>query len=194
MKTIALYGGSFDPPHLAHEAIVKALRELGFIDKVVVMPTYLNPFKETYTAPAELRLQWLQDIFSSYKDVEVSSYEVDLKKKVPTIMTVKHLLNSYDKIYLVIGADNLKSLHQWYNYDELKKLVTFIVVTRDQIEIPEDFIRLDINEEISSSALRKKFDPSKIPRKVRDKITQYYKEHNAKQNTKHSRHTRQEQS
>jgi len=190
MKTIALYGGSFDPPHLAHEAIVKALRELEFIDKVVVMPTFLNPFKETFTAPAELRLQWLKDIFSSYKDVEVSSYEVDLKRRVPTIETVKYLLNSYDKVYLVIGADNLKSLHQWYKFDELKRVVTFIVVTRDEIEIPKNFIRLDLHEDISSSDLRKNFDSLKIPKKARAKITQYYKEHNAKQNTKNSRYTR----
>ncbi|WP_151900962.1 nicotinate (nicotinamide) nucleotide adenylyltransferase [Sulfurimonas hydrogeniphila] len=190
MKTIALYGGSFDPPHIAHEAIVKALGELDFIDKVVVMPTFLNPFKKTFTAPAELRLQWLRDIFSSYKDVEVSSYEVDLKKKVPTVATVKHLLDSYDKIYLVIGADNLKSLHQWYAYDELKKLVTFIIVTRDRIKVPKDFIQLNIDEDISSSMLRENFDSSKIPKKVRDEITQYYKEHNARQNTKHSKHTR----
>ncbi|WP_457748802.1 nicotinate (nicotinamide) nucleotide adenylyltransferase [Sulfurimonas sp.] len=180
MKTIALYGGSFDPPHLAHEAIVKTLRELDFIDKVVVMPTFLNPFKEAFTAPAELRLKWLKDIFSSYKDVEISSYEVDLKRKVPTIETVKHLLKSYDKIYVLIGADNLQSLPHWYKFNELNKLVTFIVATRDDIEIPKNFIRLEINEDISSSKLRKNFDSSKIPKKARDKITQYYKEHNAR--------------
>jgi len=180
MKTIALYGGSFDPPHLAHEAIVKALSKLDFIDKVVVMPTFLNPFKETFTAPALLRLAWLKEIFSSYKNVAISSYEVDLKKKVPTIETVKHLLRSYDKVYLVIGADNLKSLPTWYKFDELKKLVTFIVVTRDMIEIPKNFIHLDINENISSSILRQKIYGSKIPKKVRNKITQYYKEHNAR--------------
>ncbi|UCN00842.1 nicotinate (nicotinamide) nucleotide adenylyltransferase [Sulfurimonas sp. SWIR-19] len=190
MKTIALYGGSFDPPHIAHEAIVKALRKLEFIDKVVVMPTFLNPFKKTFTAPAELRLQWLKDIFASYEDVEVSAYEVKLKRKVPTITTVKHLLKCYDKVYLVIGADNLASLHQWYAYDELKKLVTFIVVTRDAVKIPKNFIQLDIDEDISSSGLRENFDSSKIPEKVRDEITQYYKEHNARQNTKHSKHTR----
>ncbi len=190
MKTIALYGGSFDPPHLAHEAIVKALSKLDFIEKVVVMPTFLNPFKKSFTAPAELRYKWLKEIFASLKKVEVSSYEVDLKKKVPTITTVKHLLKSYDKVYLVIGADNLTSLHQWYAYDELKKLVTFIVVTRDAVKIPKNFIRLDINEDISSSGLRENFDSSKVPKKVRDEITQYYKEHNARQNTKHSKHTR----
>ena len=186
MRTIALYGGSFDPPHLGHEAIVKALRDLDFIDKVVVMPTFLNPFKESFTAPAELRLQWLKKIFSSYKDVEVSSYEVDLKQKVPTVATVKHLLKQYNKIYLVIGADNLKSLHKWYKFDELKKMVTFIVITRDNIEIPKNFIRLNVNENISSSRLRENFERSKIPKKVADEITQYYKEHNARQNTKNS--------
>ena len=180
MKTIALYGGSFDPPHLAHEAIVKALKKLEFIDKVVVMPTFLNPFKETFTAPAELRLHWLRDIFSSYNDVEVSAYEVDLKKKVPTIDTVKNLLKDYGKIYLVIGADNLKSLQDWYKYDELKELATFIVATRKNIKIPKKFIKLDINENISSSHLRENLDISKIPKKVRDEIAQYYKEHNAR--------------
>ncbi len=180
MKTIALYGGSFDPPHLAHEAIVKALRELDFIDEVVVMPTFLNPFKESFTAPAALRLQWLEGIFSEYGDVKVSSYEVDLKRKVPTIETVRHLLKRYEKIYLLIGADNLQSLSKWYKYNELKELVTFIVATRNNIEVEKNFIQLDINEDISSSDLRKNLEPSKIPEKVRNEIVQYYKEHNAR--------------
>ena len=180
MKTIALYGGSFDPPHIAHEAIVKALRELDFIDKVVVIPTFLNPFKKTFTAPAALRLQWLKEIFSEYDDVEISSYEVDLQRKVPSIETVQHLLQNYDKIYLLIGADNLQSLSQWYKYNELKELVTFIVATRKNIEVPNNFIQLDIDENISSSDLRKNLQASKIPKKVRNKIVQYYKEYNAR--------------
>ena len=186
METIALYGGSFDPPHLAHEAIVKALRKMDFIEKVIVMPTFLNPFKENFTAPAQLRLQWLRDIFSSYKDVEVSSYEVDLKKQVPTIETVEHLLKKYAKIYLVIGADNLESLPQWHQFDKLKELVTFIVASRKNIEVPKDFIQLDIDEDISSTQLRKDLDSSKLPEKSKNKILQYYKEYNAKQNTKNS--------
>ena len=180
MKTIALYGGSFDPPHIAHKAIVEALRKLDFIQKVVVMPTFLNPFKASFTAPAALRLQWLKKIFSSYEDVEVSSYEVEMKKKVPTVATVKHLLKKYDKVYLVIGADNLSSLHKWYRYDELKELVTFIVATRDKIAIPKQFIMLEINEDVSSTDLRKNFDSTKIPKEVAEEITQYYKEHNAR--------------
>ena len=80
METIALFGGSFDPPHIGHEAIVKAILDLEYIDKVVVMPTFLNPFKSKSHASSQLRLRWLREIFLSYKNVEINSYEVDLNK------------------------------------------------------------------------------------------------------------------
>jgi len=181
-KTVALYGGSFDPPHIGHEAIIKALRELDFIDKVIVMPTFLNPFKETFVATAELRLQWLQKIFASYDDVEINSFEVDRKRKVPTIESVRFLLQKYDKIYLVLGADNLKFLEKWHKFDELKKLVSFIIITRDNIDIAHNFQTLNISVDVSSSALRKDLDISKIPNICAKEIAHYYKEYNATKN------------
>jgi len=177
---VALYGGSFDPPHIAHEAVVKALREKDFIDKVVVMPTFLNPFKSSFTAPATLRLKWLREIFSDYDDVIVSSYEIDSGKKTPSITTVEHLLKSYEKIYLVIGADNLSSLSSWYKYEELKQRVSFIVVTREGITIPSEYIQLSIDEKISSSELRKNIDIKKLPKKNALEIAKFYKDKNAK--------------
>jgi nicotinate-nucleotide adenylyltransferase len=189
METIALYGGSFDPPHIGHEEVVKALNNLSFIDKIIVMPTYLNPFKRVFCAPPELRLKWLKNIFASYKNVEISSFEVDLKREVPSIETVKYLKKKYQKIYLVIGADNLQSLHKWHSYEELKELVSFIIAKRDTIKVSDDFIKLDINENISSSRLREQIDITKLPKAVAKEIAQYYKEHNAKQNTEHNRDT-----
>jgi len=180
METIALFGGSFDPPHIGHEAVVHALLQLGFIDKVVIMPTYLNPFKSKSHADAIQRLKWLRKIFASNKRVIVESYEVDLGKKVPTIESVKHLLNQYKKIYLVIGADNLASLEQWNHYEDLKELVTFIVASRDDIMIPDDFIRLDVKEKVSSSSLRENIDVEKLPKECAVEILQFYKEKNGK--------------
>ena len=72
MKTIALFGGSFDPPHLGHYSIVHALLEIKEIDEIIVMPTYLNPFKDASFAPAELRLRWLKEIFKEERKVTVS--------------------------------------------------------------------------------------------------------------------------
>jgi len=174
MDTIALFGGSFDPPHIGHEAIVKALREFKDIDKIIVMPTFLNPFKSQFYAPASLRMKWLKEIFSDCENVEVSEYEVLQEKKVPTIETVKHLLKSYKKIYLVIGADNLASLHEWNRYNELRDLVTFIVVPRDGIEISQEFLRLNIDEKISSTKLREEIEISKLPKKCAKEIYNFY--------------------
>jgi nicotinate-nucleotide adenylyltransferase len=180
MNTVALFGGSFDPPHIGHEAVVKALLELEYIDKVVVTPTFLNPFKTESHAPSELRLKWLRAIFSGKKNVVVDDYEVSLGKKVPTIQTVKRLLEAYEKVFVVIGADNLASLHKWRDYEKLKEKATFIVATRDDVAIPKEFIKLDVDEKISSSSLRERMDETKLTPIVADEIARYYKEKNAK--------------
>lgn len=174
METIALFGGSFDPPHIGHEAIVKALLNFKDIDKVVIMPTYLNPFKSSSHAPSELRLKWLHDIFDSHRRIEINSYEVDLKEKTPTIRSVKYLLPKYKKIYLVIGADNLATLSKWTDYNELKQLVTFIVCTRDNIEIPDNMLKIQIDKPVSSTDLRKHMKISKLVGKCAQEIKNYY--------------------
>ncbi len=143
------------------------------------MPTFLNPFKSAFSAPAQQRLLWLREIFASYEDVIVSSYEVDLATQTPTIQSVEHLLEEYEKVYLVIGADNLEKLHTWHRFDTLAKKVTFIVVTRDDVEIPAAFERLQVDIAVSSTQLRKDIDINKLPRQNAEEIAQFYKENNA---------------
>ncbi len=156
MKTIALFGGSFDPLHDGHRAIIKALDKFMDIDKIIVIPTFLNPFKSKSHASAQSRFDALHVEFKGLKNIEISDYEIKQKIKVASIKSVKHFLKSYKKIYLVIGADNLDSLHKWQDYEELKTLVTFIVVSRDNIQIPEDYISLHVEVNISSTELRNK--------------------------------------
>jgi nicotinate-nucleotide adenylyltransferase len=176
MKTIALFGGSFDPPHLGHKAVVDAILSTLDVDEVVVMPAYLNPFKSKVYAPSFLRLKWLQEIFSSYKNVKIDDFELTCKQKVPTLQTVHHLREKYDNIYLVIGADNLKTLEKWHGYEELKTLVTFVVARRDEILIPQEFIALHVSKAISSTDLREKIQTKFLPPCVADEIEKYYKE------------------
>lgn len=180
MDTVALFGGSFDPPHIGHEAIVKALQEIKHIDKIIVMPTYLNPFKSKFYADASTRIEWLKEIFNDYKNVEISDFEANQKKQVASIDSVKYLLTKYKTVYLVIGADNLNSLKKWKNYDELEKLVQFIVAPRDNIKIPSKFLKLDIDEDISSTDLREDIDLKKLPNKCAEQIEKHYKENRCK--------------
>ena len=174
--SIALFGGSFDPPHIGHIAIVEGLEKLAYIDKIIIMPTFLNPFKSKSHASAELRFEWLEKIFKDSKNIEISKYEVNQNKKVPTIESVNYLLTQYKKVYLVIGADNLKSLRSWTNFEELNTKVEFIIASRDNIEIDKSFTILKVVQEVSSTALRQNIQKSKLPQKCQEEIYEFYKE------------------
>ncbi|MCD6433678.1 MAG: nicotinate (nicotinamide) nucleotide adenylyltransferase [Sulfurimonas sp.] len=180
MKTIALFGGSFDPPHIGHEAIVEAALNFKDIKKVVIMPTFLNPFKSKSHAPSTLRLKWLKEIFKSNKNVEIDNFEVKQNQKVSSIESVKYLLKRYKKIYLIIGADNLSSLHNWDRYEELEELVTFLVAPRGNKDIAKHFLSLSVDVDISSTQLRKHIDISKLSATCSQQIEKFYKENNEK--------------
>nr|WP_315083313.1 ribosome silencing factor [uncultured Campylobacter sp.] len=98
---IALFGGSFDPPHAGHDAAVKAILSSLKPDLLVIMPSFLNPFKKSFSAPPQLRLRWCRALWSDAPHVEVSDYEISQNCPVPTIQSVKFLLEKYgihDKI------------------------------------------------------------------------------------------------
>jgi len=179
MKRVALFGGSFDPPHNGHIAIIEKLKTLPFIDEVVVMPTYLNPFKEKFHADGKKRLEWLREIFKDDSKVKVSDFEVKQNKAVPTYETVLKLLQTYKKVYVTIGADNVASLDKWYKAKELQELVEFLVITRKGYTIPKKFYTIELDEDISSTQLRKNLDLTKIPATIADAIQ---KEYNANKN------------
>ncbi|WP_291939793.1 ribosome silencing factor [Campylobacter sp.] len=92
---IALFGGSFDPPHAGHDAAVKAILSSLKPDLLVIMPSFLNPFKKSFSAPPQLRLRWCRALWSDAPHVEVSDYEISQNVPVPTIQSVKFLLEKY---------------------------------------------------------------------------------------------------
>jgi nicotinate-nucleotide adenylyltransferase len=172
---IAIFGGSFDPPHIGHQTIVKKVLKKLDIDLLIVVPAYLNPLKVRSFLDAKLRYKLLKKLFSKKEKVIVSSYEIDKQRAVYSIETIKHIIKKYkpEKLYLVIGADNYKSFHLWDSYEEIEKLVTLVVVTRDGIEQPKKdgkIKRLKVNIKISSTQLRNTFNLEYIPKKIRKDI------------------------
>jgi len=167
---VILFGGSFDPIHKGHLKIIEKISKIG--DKIIVLPNYLNPLKNSFSAPAQIRLKWLKQTINNPK-VEISDYEIKQNKPCYTIETVKYFKQFYDKISFVIGADNLVSLHKWKNIDELKNLVKFIVVTRDNIPI-KGYKTININIPISSTKIRNgNFEL--VPEKIRQEVINFYK-------------------
>lgn len=174
---IALYGGSFDPPHIGHVRVALKALEVLEIDKLIIIPAFKNPFKPSVRADGIQRLQWLKKIFKPYPKIEISSFEIDQNKSVYTIETVRHYAQTCDKLYLIIGADNLAALHQWHDIDTLRTMVTFVIATRDGIPIPNEMITLHVNEGVSSTDFRHSFGSLGLDEEIENDITHYYKEH-----------------
>ncbi len=174
---IAIFGGSFDPPHIGHESIVNETFLKFNIDKLFIVPTFLNPFKnKSFLSPLN-RYELCLDLFQSKDNIEVLDYEINQNKAIPTIQTVNFIKNNNDNIkhiYLIIGADNLKELEKWHNFDNLSKLVTFIVATRDNIKIHK-FQTLHIDYDISSTRIRENLDITLIPKKIQKKVKKFWK-------------------
>ncbi len=174
---LALFGGSFDPPHRGHLRIVEeALKHLP-IDTLILVPAWQNPFKTVVHADGKTRYEWLKTIFSTYKNVAISDFEISQNQCVYTIETVRHYQAQSDRIYLIIGADNLAGLPRWNSYEELSLSVTFVVATRNGVDIPEEMIRLDVEEPISSTQVRNMPMSLGLDPEIEKNIIPYYKEH-----------------
>jgi nicotinate-nucleotide adenylyltransferase len=175
-ESIAIFGGSFDPPHKGHQLIVsKAVASLD-IDRLFIVPAYLNPFKQSSLAPADLRLQWCQTLFEPLEKVSVSDYEILQGKSTYTADTVKYFQNLYDVKYLIIGSDNLESLTKWHQYEWLNRQVTWVVATRKNNSFDTSmlgsYIKLELDEEISSTHIRTTQQLDGVDRKISDSVKQ----------------------
>ena len=171
---IAIFGGSFDPPHLGHQHIVeKAIHTLN-IEKLLVVPAYLNPFKTSALASAQIRLNWCRKLFDDIPNIIVNDYEIKEGKSTVTSQTVKHLNQTYLVKYLIIGADNLSTLTKWHAYKWLNETITWVIATRDDHQLDMDALRkwelLPIKFPISSTQIREKKDLQYVDIKIQDSV------------------------
>lgn len=129
---ICIFGGSFDPVHKGHKKLALFVAERLQLRKMLIIPAGLSPFKKSTGADEEqrlamCRLAFPEDIFE-ISDIEIrrggKSYTVD------TVAAVKELY-PHEKIYLLIGSDQLLSFDRWYRYRDILSEVTLVSVSRE---------------------------------------------------------------
>jgi len=177
---VAIFGGSFDPPHKGHQQIVDtAIKNLD-IDKLLVVPAYLNPFKTSSLASASKRLEWCRTLFSHTPKVIVEDYEIVQGQSTTTSQTVKHFNMTYTVKYLIVGADNLSTLSKWHAFEALNAQVTWVIVTREGYDLVVDGLRewtlLTLNTAISSTKIREEKDVSHVDMKIEKSVKKTLKE------------------
>ncbi len=139
---LGVFGSSFNPPHLAHLAVIEAAtRQLG-LDRVIVVPTGDAYHKESGDDPgAAVRLRLAKAAFAGHDGVEVSSTEVDRKGPSYTCDTLEEVADRYPdtEIHLLMGADAAKDISSWHRPQRILELARVAVaprtgVSRDDVE------------------------------------------------------------
>jgi len=174
-----LFGGSFDPPHKGHQEIVKkALASLD-VDRLIVLPTYLNPFKSSSVASAAQRLAWCRQLFADIPNVIVDDYEIRQGKSIRTVQSVEHFNKDYDVTYLIIGADNLSTLTQWHRFEWLNNHITWVIATRGDHHLKTNMLRswtvLNVDVPISSTEIRQTSNIEHVDRKIKKTVKKILK-------------------
>ncbi len=130
-QRVAIFGGSFNPPHVGHvlaTALVLATRE---IDLVLVVPTYKHPFAKAL-APYDDRVIMCTLAMGWLPRVEISRVEEELGGESRTLHTLEHLQNAHAdwSMRLVMGSDTFAESSKWFRFEVVRKLAPPIVLAR----------------------------------------------------------------
>lgn len=130
---IGIYGGSFDPVHLAHLLVAQAALEEAKLDRIIFVPAAQSPFKPARQPTAgPIRAALLRLALAGKTWAEVSPFEIDRGGISYTIDTVRHFrqLHPNAELFWLIGADHVALLPKWKDSAELCRLVTFLIIPR----------------------------------------------------------------
>ncbi|CAM1342804.1 nicotinate (nicotinamide) nucleotide adenylyltransferase [Tenacibaculum aestuarii] len=122
MKNIGLYFGTFNPIHIGHLIIANHMVEYSDLDEIWMVVTPHNPFKKKNSLlDNHHRLDMVYLATEEYEKIQPSDIEFRLPQPNYTINTLAHISEKHPNytFSLIMGEDNLKSLHKWKNYEAI---------------------------------------------------------------------------
>jgi nicotinate-nucleotide adenylyltransferase len=139
---VALFGGSFDPPHHGHIAIATAAADVFDLDSVLFAPVGLQPLKpDGGSAPFVDRLAMVELACGADSRFAVSDLDAPLPDGAPnyTVQTLATLQEAMPeaRLFNLVGADSFLDLPQWREPDRLLELAEWIVVSRPGFPLAE---------------------------------------------------------
>lgn len=193
MKKVGILGGTFNPVHAEHiNLVLSAVEELN-LDKIIVMPTYISPHKDSIPAPAEDRLAMLKLAFSGKEKVEVSDYEILKQGKSYSYQTVEHFYKEGQELFFICGGDMLTDFKTWRFPERILDKCTLAVFDRENVytdyqkereyfikTFNKEFIKLSyLGKDASSTKIRTyaKFDLP-LDNLTDEKVAEYIKQKN----------------
>jgi len=185
MGLTAIFGGTFNPFHIGHYEMLKALENDKSIDKILVLPDKIPPHKECdYLADDSIRIEMCSIAANDFSKAELSLIEFEREGKSYTYDTVLELKNHFPdtNFAFVCGGDMLVYFKKWYKYQELMNLLPFIVFKRTDTDEKEFLscvkeltqmgmniiVKDEIISTVSSTQIRSDFNNSSelLPEKI----------------------------
>lgn len=134
---IGLYFGSFNPIHIGHLIIADYMVEFTELEQVWFVVSPHNPHKKKESLLADYhRLAMVELAIEGNNNLKASNIEFNLPQPSYTIDTLVYIKEKYPKhqFSLIMGEDNLKTLHNWKNYEQIIEQHLIYVYPRNQIE------------------------------------------------------------
>lgn len=150
-KRIAVYGGSFDPPHSGHLAIANALVEQFGLDEFIFIPAFHAPHKVRLQPTSAFdRYAMLCLITANIPHISVSKMEIEMPERPYSVETIGRLNaeRPNDEIFFVMGADSWMDIKTWREWEKVLTMSNHIVVNRPGYEISFDHVTDEIRERI----------------------------------------------
>ena len=160
---LGVYGGTFDPVHVAHVVVAAEVRHALALDNVVLVPAG-DPWQKAgrVVATKFVRAEMCELAVAGVDGVGVSRVEVDRMGASVTADTLEALGGPGIELFLILGTDAATNLPTWRRLEETRRLATVVVVEREGEHAeppgPEwEFVRVPVPRlDISSSELRER--------------------------------------
>lgn len=119
---VGLYFGTFNPIHVGHLVIANHMAEQTNLDQVWMVVSPQNPLKDKKTLLADYhRLAMVRIAIEDNPRLRESDIEFHLSKPSYTATTLAYLKEKHPdtEFSLIMGEDNLRTFHKWYNFEEI---------------------------------------------------------------------------
>jgi nicotinate-nucleotide adenylyltransferase len=132
-KTLGIFGGTFDPIHIAHLRMALEIKQQLQLDEMRLLPCYLPPHRPTPGASAIQRVEMLNIALQDCAELVIDKRELQRDQPSYTYDTLCELraeIGEHASLCLCMGMDSFATLDSWYRWDQLLHLAHLVVVAR----------------------------------------------------------------
>lgn len=131
LPRVGIFGGSFNPPHVAHVLAAAYALMVAPLDRVLVIPVYRHPFSKELVAFEE-RMKMCELAFAPFPAVTVSDVERQLGGESLTLRTLERLAEQHPgwRMRLILGSDVVPDLPKWHRFDRIKEIAAPLILER----------------------------------------------------------------